>query len=68
MNKHILIEKAYVYDEIKDVDRPKNCYYDRENGFWRCENDDAIMMMSDTPQKPSTKKCDIETGEDQKGE
>ena len=37
-------------------------------GFWIDKSTGTAMMMSNHPEKVVTKKCDIETGEDQKGE
>lgn len=65
---HVLIEKAYVYEDIKRESSPQECFYDRSCGFWRVSSTGEIMMISDYSRKPQSKKCDIETGEDQKGE
>ena len=68
MKQHILLEKAYTYDNVPRELTPEGCSYDRECGLWRVDNTGEVMMLSNFAQKPETKKCDIETGEDQKGE
>lgn len=67
MKNHILIEKARVYLEPTFVPKPTNCSYNDERGFWIDDSSKIPMMRSDNPKKPTTKKYDIETGEDQKG-
>lgn len=68
MKSHILLEKSFCYENKPRKLTPENCYYDRKNGLWRIESTGEVMMVSDFAQRPETKKCDIETGEDQKGE
>lgn len=68
MREHVLIEKAFMFDNVKEPTKPKGCYYDRSVGLWRVDGTGEVMMLSDSFDKPATKKCDIETGEDQKGE
>jgi hypothetical protein len=68
MKKHILIDKARVYPEPESTPKPPNCTYDLQRGFWIDDNRKIPMMHSDNPKKPQSKKADIETGEDQKGE
>lgn len=68
MKSHILLEKAFSYENNSHKLLPENCFYDRKNGLWRTKNTGDVMMVSNFAQRPETKKCDIETGEDQKGE
>ena len=68
MKQHILLDKAYTYENTPRNLTPEGCSYDRVCGLWRVDNTGDIMMISDFAQRPETKKCDIETGEDQKGE
>lgn len=69
MKEHILIDKACIYKSTQETEPPAGCIYDRHNGFWRIDNcEKSVMMKSDLGRKPSSKKWDIETGEDQKGE
>ena len=66
---HILLEKAKKYDEPNEkLLTPKGCSYKAQEGFWVDNSSNTAMMKTDKPQKSTTKKCDIETGEDQKGE
>ncbi|MFZ7122071.1 MAG: hypothetical protein ACOWWH_14115 [Eubacteriaceae bacterium] len=70
--QHILIEKAFIYNspnfyQIKKV--PRQYKYDKISGYWiKFNNRDAPAITDSTFSKPITKKHDIETGEDQKGE
>lgn len=68
MKEHILLEKAYVYENISAELTPTGCSYDRYSGLWRIDSTGDVMMVGNYAQKPQTKKCDVETGEDQKGE
>lgn len=68
MKDHILLEKAKKYDTSNQNLIPNCCSYKSKEGFWVDNSSNIAMMKSDIPQKPTTKKCDIETGEDQKGE
>lgn len=68
MKKHVLIEKARTYPEPESAPTPTNCTYSSERGFWIDNGSKVPMMRSDNPRKPQSKKADIETGEDQKGE
>lgn len=68
MKEHILLEKTFRYPESKVDPMPQNCTYNTKKGYW-IKNDTAeALMLSDDPRRPQSKKCDIETGEDQKGE
>lgn len=68
MKDHILLEKAKKYDIPEQNLTPNNCSYRAKEGFWVDDSSNMAMMKTDKPQKPTSKKCDIETGEDQKGE
>lgn len=68
MRQHILLEKAYTYNNQPRKLAPEGCSYDRKCGLWRVDSTGEVMMVSHFAQRPETKKCDIETGEDQKGE
>ena len=68
MKKHILLEKAHIYNINRIEPKIDGCSYDSVNGYWLIdENQLPIIFDSDWP-KPQSKKNDIETGEDQKGE
>lgn len=68
MAQHILLEKAYSYPEPTGTPMPDNCTFAEQSGYWRNNTTGEIMMLSDDPLRPQTKKSDRETGEDQKGE
>lgn len=60
-------EQKIVEDIQKDL-KPQGCSYDRVSGLWRVDSTGEVMMVGNYAQRPETKKCDVETGEDQKGE
>ena len=65
--EHILLEKAFTYPEPIKISDPDNCYYDDRSGYWKDFTGKAAINNS-VFRVGETKKCDIETGEDQKGE
>lgn len=67
MKNHILLEKAFCYKDPKVVPKPQNCTYDNKKGYW-LNNNNMAMVFSDSFIWQNSKKEDIETGEDQKGE
>ncbi len=67
MKKHILLEKAFKYTEPIHTPTPEGYSFNTSKGYW-VDNDGSAMMMSNAMNLPQTKKCDRETGEDQKGE
>ncbi len=68
MKDHIIIEKAKKYDITNQNLTPIGCTYNSKDGFWVDNTSNIAMMKSSKMQASATKKCDIETGEDQKGE
>lgn len=68
MKEHILIENAFVYNVTASNVEPKGCSYLQKEGYWVNNSDGEIMMLSSSRMPSQTKKCDRETGEDQKGE
>lgn len=68
MKKHILLEKATRRPYSENIKLPKNAKYNHKEGFWLI--DDLPLTKSEIYEddKPGTKKCDLETGEDQKGQ
>lgn len=70
MKEHILLEKAHTYDNVRKSLKPEGCTYQSQEGYWTLNSNGQVMMKSDDPKKPkpATKKWDVETGEDQKGE
>jgi len=69
-DSHLLINKAFTYAKRQELSDPENCRYNEILGFWLWGNDKAPLVKSNNPDlpKPGTKKEDIETGEDLKGE
>ncbi len=64
---HILLRKAFIYPLPKEHPNMSGMLYDHKRGFWV----DAAGRPAVTDPNfhgPRSKKCDIETGEDQKGE
>ncbi len=69
MNNHFLIDKIVVYEK-KELKDPDDSIYDEELGMWLWGEHKEVLVISDNPKCPKrgTKKNDIETGEDLKGE
>jgi len=70
MAKHVLVRRAYVYPERRQPKAPEGCRYKEEVGAWFIGDTNEALVASKKPNKPrpTTKKCDVETGEDNKGE
>lgn len=68
--KHLLIEKAYRYKSKTELKDPEDSFYDEIKGLWLWGDNKEVLVKSNNPLKPvcGTKKNDIETGEDSKGE
>lgn len=64
--QHILLAKAKHYPVSKEIEPPTGASYNYEAGYWMANGD--ILMLSKLGPKPGSKKFDVETGEDQKGE
>lgn len=65
---HPLLSRAHRY-ERREVDlSPAGCTYDSEAGAWRDDSTGVLAVEMAGRQGPHTKKMDVETGEDQKGE
>jgi hypothetical protein len=66
--KHLLIKKAFIYPRPKEKPKLEGYVYNRIDGYWiDIDNNEPYVLDSRRP-KPQTKKADVETGEDQKGE
>ena len=67
-SQHPLLQRAKKYPRHEVNLAPPGCTYDATVGAWRHIESDQLWV--DTPHRdgPKTKKQDIETGEDQKGE
>lgn len=65
--RHILLETARSY-RIPDQDlAPENCEYSLTQGAWILQDSGSLLIENAERPRPSSKKFDIETGEDQKG-
>lgn len=65
---HVLLEHAFKYGAPIYDSTPDGCSFNQDKGYWVINSTGRALMESDDPKPTSTKKCDIETGEDQKGE
>lgn len=65
---HILLSKAKKYHENKNGLRPEGFRYDDKIGYWMSNTDGSPYVLDQNFCSPASKKHDIETGEDQKGE
>jgi hypothetical protein len=70
---HILIEKAFIYPPgLKQVFNPRGYLYDFEKGAWVKKQSKEFLVKEPAEKRHrmhlSSKKADMETGEDQKGE
>lgn len=68
MSSHLLLEKAYVYPLSKLCPDMTGYRFDDTNGYWVIEKTGKPFVLDPMAQGPRSKKCDVETGEDQKGE
>lgn len=65
---HILLRYATSYEKSEISLVPEGCHYNFEVGAWIVSDTGKLLVDSPGRPKPQTKKHDIETGEDQKGE
>lgn len=79
MSSHILISRSHRFPiRGSQPDDNSSWIYDRSIGAWRCRSTGLLMLEEAThagtpappprPPRPVSKKADIETGEDMKGE
>ena len=66
--KHLLLELAKTYPVSTEDLSPSGCKYDLVRGGWVLEHEGSLLASMPGRPKLKTKKFDIETGEDQKGE
>ncbi|MBM1107066.1 hypothetical protein JQC67_13015 [Aurantibacter crassamenti] len=66
--KHILFQKALVYKKRKEITPPKDYEYDYILGAWKSKLNNLLLINSKDFKAQATKKLDIETGEDNKGQ
>lgn len=66
---HLLIEKSFQYNTLPQEKLLFTNYsYDETKGYWLNKLSGLPLMHEDNYFKPRTKKCDVESGEDRKGE
>ena len=68
MKQHILLENANRYKVPENISTPKGYSFDERKGYWKNDYTGNALMLSEDRKIPNSKKCDRETGEDQKGE
>lgn len=68
LNQHLLLEKAFVYPLPKEALDIAGYTYNESKGYWVTQGNQAPAILDSKMRKPVSKKCDVETGEDQKGE
>ncbi|MEK3820320.1 hypothetical protein MKY20_14735 [Cytobacillus sp. FSL W8-0315] len=66
--KHLLIQKAFIYDKPRKKPELKEYTFLNKAGYWIDKQDSQPYVLDSKRPKPQTKKADVETGEDQKGE
>lgn len=68
--KHLLASKVCLLKENKAFRAPEDCKYDKVSGVWLWGTENKVLVKSDNSKRPKicSKKEDIETGEDLKGE
>lgn len=68
LRTHLLLTLATTLP-VRDIDlSPQGCQYDLFQGVWIVNDTGELLVDSPDRPYPMTKKKDIETGEDQKGE
>ena len=65
---HILLNRATSYARFTGSLVPEGCVYDEIIGAWTVKGTSLLFVDTPAAKRPQTKKADIETGEDQKGE
>jgi hypothetical protein len=67
-HEHPLLQRAHRYPRRRRDLSPAGCMYDDDVGAWRVIETGELWAETPGRRGPQTKKHDIETGEDQKGE
>jgi hypothetical protein len=68
MNSHILVSMATRRPYKEKPQIPENAAYDLASGFWTIGGEPLVSSNNFHEITRVSKKCDQETGEDQKGE
>lgn len=65
---HILLQKALKYRKRSKIEEPIGYYFNSLIGAWVNKVNETLLIQSNNFGGLGTKKEDIETGEDQKGQ
>jgi hypothetical protein len=68
VENHLLLDKAYIYPKTRSPLIPEECHYDPTKGFWVHNITGQPFVTLNDHQALMSKKKDVETGEDEKGE
>ncbi|PYG84276.1 hypothetical protein LY28_03696 [Ruminiclostridium sufflavum DSM 19573] len=68
MPEHFLLKKAKIYEAKPQLTDMKGYSFQKQSGYWIRINTGLPMMAENNPLKCGSKKEDVETGEDHKGE
>jgi hypothetical protein len=68
VKNHLLLDKAYIYPATRLPTVPADCHYDYDKGYWVHNGTGKPFVTLDDHQALMSKKRDVETGEDEKGE
>lgn len=68
--ENVLVKNVKLFGNTGNADALSDFKYDAKLGAWISELDGSVMVKGSDVRRPSpgTKKCDVETGEDMKGE
>lgn len=66
MTEHVLLKYATVRRYSENIELPEGAEYSYQGGYWRLK-ESPLVRDKRFVENNSTKKCDQETGEDQKG-
>jgi hypothetical protein len=68
MTQHFLLSKADFRSRAR-IGAPENSRFNQKRGYWQLDvSHDALVRSGEAALLSGSKKCDMETGEDQKGE
>jgi hypothetical protein len=65
---HILLKNAFVFKKRSYINIPPEFNYDKKLGAWISKDGKVELVNHKGFPGGGSKKCDIETGEDQKGQ
>lgn len=65
---HILLQNIVTYKRRKKIVAPLNYSYDQENGHWISTTKKLLLVHDPNFPSIASKKRDVETGEDEKGQ